>query len=180
MRAGGDYNFGRREADAAIYGTPLRGRDTPVLNGVTFVDRFLFGWMEQFGASDYVPFFERYYVGGTNTVRGHRTRWLTPRGLEEQCVGGEIELVTNLEARVPIFPQTFNRQLSAAVFFDVGRSYHRFSEIGDFGYGFGGGLRYVAHIWKLTAVLRADYAFSLGHEGDDAVARLHLSFGLPF
>ncbi len=67
-----------------------------------------------------------------------------------------------------------------AAFFDAGRAFRRFSEIGDFGYGVGGGLRYVVHCWKLHGVLRADYAFSLDHEGDDAVSRLHVTFGVPF
>jgi len=178
---GGDYNIGRLETDLAFYATPFRARPNgTLLKDVTFVEHLRLGWMTGFGATDTVPFFERYFVGGTTTVRGHRNRWLTPRGLEDQFVGGELQLINNVEARVPVFPHLFNRQLSAAVFFDAGRSFRRFSDIGDFGYGVGAGLRYVVHLWKLQGVLRADEAFSLDHEGDDSTARLHLSFGLPF
>lgn len=178
---GGDYDFGRLESDVALYATPFHHAGQQQFFGdVTLVEHLRLGWVENFGDTDDVPFFERYFVGGTNTVRGHRSRWLTPRGLEEQFVGGEIQLVNNVEARVPVFPQQFNRQLSAAIFFDVGRAFRRFSDIGDFGYGVGGGLRYVVHVWKLNGVLRLDEGFSLGHEGDDATARFHVSFGLPF
>lgn len=177
---GGDYDFGRLEAEIAAYATPFRERPDSLLNQITLVEHFKTGWVENFGASDDVPFFERYFVGGSATVRGHRSRWLTPRGLEQQFVGGEILVVNNVEARVPIFPKTFNRQLSAATFFDAGRSYRRFSDIGDFGYGVGVGLRYVAHWWRLHGVVRADWGINLQNEGDDSKARLHVTIGVPF
>ncbi len=178
---GGDYNFGRVESDAAVYATPFRTHPTGTwFDDVTFVEHFRFGWVDNFPGEDDVPFFERYFVGGTNTVRGQRTWWLTPRGLEEQFVGGEIQLVNNLEARHPIFTHCFHRQLSAAVFFDAGRAFRRFSEIGDFGYAIGAGLRYVVHVWKINGVLRADYGLNLDTEGDNSRGRLHLTFGLAF
>ncbi len=126
---GGDYDFGRLETDMSVYTTPFHHAEPNAFFGdVTFVEHVNLGWVENFGDTDDVPFFERYFVGGTNTVRGHRNRWLTPRGLENQFVGGEIQLVNNLEARVPILTKLFNRQLSAAVFFDAGRAFRRFSD----------------------------------------------------
>ena len=177
---GGDYDFGRLEADVAVYATPLRGRTETGLDNVTLVEHFRTGWVENFGDTDDVPFYERYFVGGSATVRGSRTRWLTPRGLEQQFVGGEILVVNNIEARIPIFQKTFNRQLSAVAFFDAGRSYRRFSEIGDFGYGVGGGIRYVVQFWKLHGVVRADYGINLDSEGDNSKSRIHLTIGVPF
>lgn len=176
---GGDYDFVRLDSDVAGYVTPFRDRDS-WLADVTFVERLKVGWVEEFDDNSQVPFFERYFAGGTKTVRGHRSRWLTPRGLEDQFVGGEILLVNNVEARMPIFADQFDRRLSAAVFFDAGRAFRKFSDIGDFGYGVGGGLRYVVHLWKLAGVARADYGVSLDNEGDDSTSRLHLSFGVPF
>lgn len=178
---GGDYDFGRLQADAAVYGTPFRDREPGTFfSDVTFVERVRLGWVENFGDTDDVPFFERYFAGGPSTVRGHRSRWLTPRGLEQQFVGGEILIVNNLEARKPIFMRRFDRRLSAAVFFDLGRAYRRFSDIGDFGYGIGGGLRYVVRLGPLQGVLRTDYGFSLDDEGDDASSKLHVTLGVPF
>lgn len=178
---GGDDDFGRLQSDVAVYVTPFRERPTGTcLDDVTFVEHVRVGWVEAFGDTDDVPFFERYFAGGPSTVRGHRSRWLTPRGLEQQFVGGEILVVNNLEARRPIFEKLFNRRLSAAVFFDAGRAYRRFSDIGDFGYGIGGGLRYVVRLGPLSGVARVDYGFSLDDEGDDSTAKLHVTFGLPF
>jgi outer membrane protein assembly factor BamA len=100
--------------------------------------------------------------------------------LEQQFVGGEWQFTNNVEARKPIFADSFNRQLSAALFFDVGRAYRKLSDFGDFGYGVGGGLRYVVRAGPLSGVARADYGVSFDQEGDDSTTRLHLTFGLPF
>ena len=178
---GGDYNFGRLGSDFAIYLTPLREKAAGTLwEDLTFAEHLRLGWMEDFGSSDEVPFFERYFVGGASTVRGHRGYWLTPRGVDDQFVGGEIEMINNVEARLPVFKETFHRRLSTAAFFDVGRAYRRFSNVGDFGYGAGMGLRYVVHFWEIDGVLRADYGINLSREGDDSSARFHITFGSLF
>ena len=178
---GGDYNFGRLDSEFAVYTTPFRGKAAGQWwEEVTFVEHLRLGWVESFGATDEVPFFERYFSGGASTVRGHRGRWLTPRGSDGQFVGGKIQLFNNIEARLPIFREIFHRRLSVATFFDVGRTYRRFSEIGDFGYGLGGGLRYAVKIWEIQGVARLDYGFNLAREDDDSSSRLHLTFGIPF
>lgn len=178
---GGDDNFSRLESDTSVYATPFQTLTShPWLQDVTLVEHFRVGWVQSFGETDAVPFFERYFAGGSTTVRGHRNRWLTPRGLEQQFVGGEWLFVNNVELRKPILSRYFKRDLSAALFFDAGRAYRRLSALGDFGYGVGGGLRYVVRLGPIHGVARADYAFSLDHEGDDSTSRLHLTFGIPF
>jgi len=177
---GGDYHFGRLEGEASWYWTPWR--DKPVsslLQEVTLVEHLRGGWTEDFSETEEVPFFERYFAGGASTVRGYSSRWLTPRGGENEFVGGEVLLVNNFEARVPVLADRFQRRLSVAAFFDVGRAYRRLSKVGDFGYGAGAGLRYVVHFWKVHGVARADYGFGLERE-DPGTGQLHLSFGSVF
>lgn len=178
---GGDYDFGRLESNFAFYLSPFResaaGR---WWEEVTFAEHLRLGWVGSFGSTDEVPFFERYFVGGASTVRGHRGRWLTPRRLDDQFVGGQAQLVNNIEARLPVFKETFRRRLSGAAFFDLGRAYHRFSQIGNFGYGLGVGLRYIVKIWQMEGVARMDLGFNPAREDDDSRARLHLTFGVPF
>ena len=177
--AGGDYNFGRLEADWAWYGNPFWEREG-ILGELTFVEHFRVGWVENFGSTEDVPFFERYFMGGASTVRGHRSRWLSPRGIGDQFIGGEFQLLNNVEVRLPVFKEWFNRRLSVAGFFDMGRAFRRLSDAGDLSYGLGAGLRYVVHLWKIHGVLRADYGFNLAPEGDDATSALHITFGMPF
>lgn len=169
---GSDSNFGRIDSDWAYYTTPWKE--------LTLVEHVRLGWMENFGRTEEVPFFERYFVGGSNTVRGHRGRWLSPRGVDDQFIGGEIQMFNNLEARWPLFKERFRRRLSTAAFFDIGRSFRRFSEVGEFGCGAGAGLRYVVDWWQLQGVLRADLGVNLNPENDDSVTHLHITFGMPF
>lgn len=177
---GGDYHFGRLQGEASWYWTPWRDRPvSPFLQEVTLVEHVRGGWAEDFSETEEVPFFERYFVGGSSTVRGYPGRWLTPRGGENELVGGEILLVNNVEARVPVLPDRFRRRLSAALFFDVGRAFRRFSDVGDFGYGAGAGLRYVVHFWKVHGVARADYGFGLERE-NPGTGELHFTFGSVF
>ncbi len=178
---GGDYNFGRLESDFAVYYTPCQEKMAGSLwEDLILVEHLRLGWMEAFGSNDETPFFERYFVGGGNTVRGHRGDWLSPRRLDDQFIGGGAELVNNIEARLPVFKDTFRRRLFAVTFFDMGRSYRRFSHIGDFGYGAGVGLHYIVHFWQIHGVLRADFGVNLAPEGDDSSTRLNIVFGSPF
>lgn len=176
---GEDADFVRLDGEAAFYWTPFADSDG-WWREVTFVEHLQAGWVEEIGDSDAVPFFERYFVGGASTVRGHRARWLSPRGDGEQHVGGEAQFVNNIEARLPLLPEKFNRRLSTALFFDMGRSYRSFSDLGDFGYGAGAGLRYLVKMGFIEGTLRADYGFNLAPEGDDSRSRLHIAFGIPF
>ncbi len=74
--------------------------------------------------------FERYYLGGLNTVRGYFPRSISPvervpsldpdRGLQEFRVGGNKQLIANLELEFPIFDPVGFR---GVFFLDAGNSY---------------------------------------------------------
>lgn len=177
---GGDYSFGRLEGDVAGYWTPWKDQERGLLSELTFVEHARLGWMEAFGSTDEVPFFERYYVGSGSTVRGHRGDWLSPRRIDDQFIGGETVFFNNVEARLPVFKELFDRKLFTAAFFDMGRSWRKFRDFGDLGYGAGAGLRYIVHLGPVHGVLRFDYGFNLAREGDDRRNRLHVVFGSPF
>jgi outer membrane protein insertion porin family len=76
-----------------------------------------------------VPIYERFYVGGANTVRGYRERRIGPRDPgNREPIGGESFWVVNVEETFPIFPNL----IKGAVFFDSGNAYET---VGDFGTG---------------------------------------------
>lgn len=180
---GGDYNFARLDFEFAGYLSPFNPEEKEGgwWRKVTLVEHFRVGYAQDLGSTDEVPFFERYFAGGASTVRGHRNRWLSPRGDGEVFVGGELLLLNNIEARLPLFEEALGpRRLSAAVFFDAGRSFRHLSDVGDFGYGLGAGLRYGVRLWKVNGVLRLDVGFNPAPEGDDTSAAWHLTFGTPF
>jgi outer membrane protein insertion porin family len=74
--------------------------------------------------------FERYYLGGFNTIRGYPLRSISPvqrvggldvtNPLQEFRVGGDKQFFTNLELEFPIFEQVGIR---GVLFFDMGNTY---------------------------------------------------------
>ncbi len=78
-----------------------------------------------------VPLYERYFLGGANTVRGYRERRIGPRDPgNQEPVGGDAYWVANIEETFPIYPDL----IKGAVFLDTGNLSEK---IQDFG---GGGL----------------------------------------
>jgi len=83
-----------------------------------------------------VPIYERYLIGGINTIRGFNLFSLGPTvkkltSLDPSDfpspinVGGNLQLIGNFEIEVPIFPQV---QIKGVVFLDVGNAYNTESQ----------------------------------------------------
>ncbi len=87
-----------------------------------------FGVANEFGSSDTVPVFDRFYAGGLGTVRGYNFRRVSP--LENgTAVGGKTLAVTNLEYT---FPVPYVDIIKGAVFVDAGEVDSDFFKL-DFG-----------------------------------------------
>ncbi len=79
-----------------------------------------------------IPIFEKYFVGGIYTIRGYRPRSIGPElklpangfdpasYLTSELIGGNKQLITNLEIEFPIFPQV---QIRGVLFLDAGNAY---------------------------------------------------------
>jgi outer membrane protein insertion porin family len=83
-------------------------------------------------SSQGVPIYERYFVGGINTIRGFNLFSLGPRvSIQERQdpssfltpfnIGGNLQLILNTEIEFPIIPQV---QIKGVVFFDAGNAYN--------------------------------------------------------
>lgn len=85
------------------------------------------GVVDEYSDSPRVPIYERYFVGGANTIRGYRERRVGPRDPGNgEPVGGEAFWVANLEETFPVYPDL----IKGALFFDIGNAQE---DIGDFG-----------------------------------------------
>jgi outer membrane protein insertion porin family len=102
------------------------------------------GRRERSGGQKDLPLFERYFLGGMNSVRGFAERSIGPR--EESCqqptprqpnpphctddvIGGEKAAVLNAEITFPIMEQY---GLRGVAFFDIGNSFSGGFNLGDF------------------------------------------------
>ena len=92
----------------------LRGfGDTRVADGQVIDGDLIFD-VEQTG----IPFFERFFLGGENQIRGYDIRTVGPRDELGRFIGGTKMLLFNLEYYIPIAGP-----LRAVLFFDAGQAY---------------------------------------------------------
>ncbi len=122
-----------------ITGGPLRGtlnlirpdveviRYFPHLRKTALAVRAQVGWVKPFGDTarinpvtgrDDLPFYQRFYMGGENQIRGYNLRTVGPRDSAGIAVGGDKFLLMNAEYYFDLFGP-----LRALLFFDAGQSY---------------------------------------------------------
>jgi len=162
--------------------------------GTVFAYRVRGGYAEAFGESREtgVPFENRFFSGGGNSVRGYRENSLGPLDDEDDPLGGRVLLLTNVELRFPI-PYLSRFNFGGAVFLDGGNVWRSFEEIepGQFGlysdredttyrdyrYSAGVGVRYNTPIGPI----RVDMGFPLKKTGDvERDYLFHISLGQIF
>lgn len=161
---GSDYDFNRLTWQYRYYITPEKF--------FTFMFRTKLGWVEEFGNTNDVPYSERFFAGGSSTVRGYKGRQVGPKDTVNLPVGGDFLWVNNFETRFPVY-----KKLTGAYFLDAGSVWSRFDSFraDDLKCGTGAGLRYITK-W---GVVRLDYGVRLTHDHEPRT-RLHLTFGIPF
>ncbi|HVV02295.1 MAG TPA: outer membrane protein assembly factor BamA [Verrucomicrobiae bacterium] len=113
-----------------------------------------------------VPFYERFYLGGLDSMRGFRYRSVGPReaGFSEP-VGGDTYWFGSAEYSIPVFQQDKERGIGVrlAFFYDFGavasRAYN-FSDLSNFDDNYGIGL----HLNLPIGPLRLDYGIPIHHD----------------
>lgn len=108
---GGDPEFIKSIADSAWY--------FPVVWNTVFLARGRIGVIDGLGDKP-VPIGERFFVGGSGTVRGFRYGTAGPVDIYGNRVGALKELIFNVEYNFPIVPAA---HLKGLVFFDMGRGF---------------------------------------------------------
>ncbi len=140
-----------------------------------FAWRTRVGYGAAYGRSDAVPVEDRYYLGGANSVRGYDEASLGPRTTEDGVStvdGGEFMVLANVEFRYPL-PYLGKWNFGGTFFVDGGNVWGTVSdvtasdftltsdqsetEVDDFRYGIGLGLRYNTPIGPI----RLDYGYPL-------------------
>ena len=121
--------------------------------------------------SDITPFYKKFYLGGTNSLRGYKDRSLTPQGYAEKVSQG------NFEIRFPLSTRLKDKSRFTGVFFyDVGYAWNgddrwQFKALKA---GVGAGLRIKL---PLLGLLRLDVAYAVS---DYETLRTHIALGHTF
>ncbi len=91
------------------------------------------GVVTSYGNSGKVPIYERFFAGGTYTIRGYKERDVGPKDQSGDPVGGGAMSVANMELTVPIVTN-----LKAAAFIDAGNVWYTPDSKPKNGYSTGG------------------------------------------
>ena len=119
-----------------------------------------------------LPSAERFFAGGSNTLRGFAQNSVGPIGLDLVPTGGNAMLVINNELRVPLFSV-----FDGVVFSDIGNVFPLISDISfDLRQSAGVGLR-VRTRWFLV---RGDYGIVLDPRPGERRSRFYFSIGQAF
>ena len=120
-----------------------------------------------------LPVFERFFLGGPNSIRSFKTRQISPTDEFGTRIGGTSEVLGNIEYLIPL---PFDIRLAA--FFDIGNVYGfktKF-DLTELRKAAGGGLRWVSPF----GAIRVDYGFNLDRRPGEKAANFHFSVGSPF
>jgi outer membrane protein insertion porin family len=135
--------------------------------------RIRVGWVSPHGDEGFVPFIDRFKLGGANSIRGYAERSVGPLDSLGAPVGGEVIVLGNLELRTPV-----KGKFWFTLFGDAGNNWSRFRDINldEILISIGVGWQYLAPVGPI----RLDYARRVVHPGHPTSDRLHLSILFAF
>lgn len=125
------------------------------------------------GDTELIPIDERYFSGGSTTVRSFGSRELTPRNIFGEALGGNSTTVFNLELDFPLY-----QEIRGAVFFDAGNVLEASEpfNLENMRYAIGLGLRYELPV----GMLRLDYGVNPDPAEFEEFGAFHFGFGFLF
>src|SRR3989454_351168 len=123
------------------------------------------GVVKAYGDSTRVPLFDRFFLGGANTLRGYKFRHVGPKDEFGEPVGGGTYWLASAEYSIPII-----ERLRFAAFYDIGMVYQNAYSFSPHGFNTGTydddwGIGIRLNIPQLGP-LRLDYAFPITHGPD--------------
>lgn len=144
----------------------------PIIGKWVLMTRIEAAVAEEYGDSDFVPLFDRFFAGGSSSVRGYDYRDVGPR-VDGDPIGGKAKLEGSFEFSYPLIDI-----IKGYIFFDYGQVWE---EVEDFGQskintsiGLGVGMR------TPVGPIRIDYGFPINPDDDQGSGRIHFTTGITF
>ncbi len=151
-----------------------------------------FGGVQEFKPSDNVPYGERFWVGGADSVRGYQSR-----GEIGAINGGRVFTVMNAEYKIPLYVENKRRILQLVLFADAGGTWNSGREIYT---GFGasnrasvagvidsenerymkGSVGFGLRITTPVFPIRLDWGYGLNHRPGEDISQIHFTLGNLF
>ncbi len=166
---GSDEEFHKETLATSLYVSVFEGHVVRLRGEV--------GAVEEFGDSEDVSIFERFFLGGGRTVRGFDYRDVGPKDEFGEPVGGKSSLLLSVEYTFPLIAP-----IRGAVFYDTGNVWENaYSyDLSDLRAGTGFGLRIMIPAFG-GFPFNIDYAWPIDRdEFVDDKPRLDFTFGFQF
>ena len=142
---------------------------------IVFVLSNKFGSVQAYGRTTEVPPYEKFFLGGADTIRGYERA-----GEVGPLYGGDMYYVMNAELRFPLAREGRRNMAQLAFFFDLGNSWNKFDDLefslgsdeNQFKAGVGVGLRFTTP----SLPIRIDWGYGLNHKANED--RSHFYFNI--
>ena len=136
------------------------------------------GYMQSKSADAYYLFYERFFLGGVDTIRGYEDYEIYPDPDETgqyNPYGGDKVFFANLEYRIPVSPQ-----LTAALFYDIGQVWDESvtNVFGHINLKSGLGVEARLNMWGMLA--RLGWGYGLDRISGEPAGRFHFTIGPGF
>ena len=137
------------------------------------------GMVGRFGATKSVPVYERYFLGGADTIRGYNNN-----GQIGPLNGGRVYSVANIEFKFPLARERRRTIVQWAFFFDIGNAWDNFREVSSrFGTGTtnlkagaGFGIRFTTPAFPI----RLDWGYGFNHKPGEQRSDIYFTMGNLF
>ncbi len=144
---------------------------------MSFANRL--GMVGHYGPTKSVPVYERYFLGGADTIRGYANN-----GQIGPLNGGNAYDVANLEFRLPLAREKRRTIVEWAFFLDAGNSWESFNDVsGRFGTGVtnlkagaGFGIRFTTPAFPI----RLDWGYGFNHKPGEQKSDIYFTLGNLF
>ena len=165
-------------SDLSFYTLEYRNRQYfPIDDTFTFSLAADLAYGDGFGDTDELPPWEKFFAGGTKSVRGFKDYSLGPRDSTDDPLGGSVKLVANAEILFPAPFKLAEKTVRLGLFVDAGNVY----DIDDFDVG---EIRYstgLSLFWLSPfGALGLSYGYPLNDEPDDDIENFQFTFGTAF
>jgi outer membrane protein insertion porin family len=166
---GGETSFSRYEIEGAKW-FPI-----PFWRGAAIMGHAEIGYLAE-NKPNGLPVYEKFFLGGINSVRGYDWYDISPKDPETgETIGGEKQAYANIEFTFPIIQ---NSGLYGVFFYDMGNVWTK-DQSYDFGSlkrSYGGGLRYLSPMGPL----RIEYGKALDNDPGEPAGRWEFTMGAMF
>jgi outer membrane protein insertion porin family len=166
---GGETSFSRYEIEGAKW------IPAPFWKGASFMAHADIGLLQE-NKEGGLPVYEKFFLGGINSVRGYDWYDISPKDPHtRETIGGEKQAYANFEFTFPIIQDS---GLYAVAFFDMGNVWTKDEnyDFGDLKRSYGGGLRYLSPMGPL----RIEYGRALDNEEGESSGRWEFTMGAMF